>query len=243
MSSACRPTPASGNSRRGLRVVVHRREDALAVRGDAPVHAAIGAAVAEPAASRPACRHCPDRAPRSRRTSGRRAGCPVRPARLAITTEPPKSWSTRDALVRAEAVGAARAGIVPEVARRRLEHPFALAGIEVERDDGVGGVDEGDRVLLARADIEEVALLIDRRRVPDRRAGGSPHLRADAAELRLRRLVHRAAGPDLLAGLEVERDDRALRLAALIGLVDRVVDLGRRQRRVDRRPCRSPARR
>ena len=39
------------------------------------------------------------------------------------------------------------------------------------------------RVVLARADVEHVALLIDRRRSPDRRAGGTPQLRAGAIAL------------------------------------------------------------
>src|SRR6185436_20370795 len=100
--------------------------------------------------------------------------------------------------------------------------PQLLTGLHVERHDRVVGVRvRRDDVDVAGADIDRVALDVDRRGIPD------PGARR-AIEHRARRILpadrsgsfrERAGLPDLLSGCCLERDDAALERAALVSQV------------------------
>ena len=59
-----------------------------------------------------------------------------------------------------------------------LSRPFELSARHVERDEGVGSVLGRIRIAVARRRVDRVRLEIDRRRRPDRAAGGPEQLDA-----------------------------------------------------------------
>jgi hypothetical protein len=76
------------------------------------------------------------------------------------------------------ALSAARQAMFPM--SPRSNRPDDGAGIEREREDRVAGIGSRGQMIVARANVKNPPLRVDRRRRPDRDAGRSPKLRADA---------------------------------------------------------------
>ena len=99
-----------------------------------------------------------------------------------------------------------------------LLRPLDGAGVEVERDDGVGQRRGGRRVAIAGRDVERIrrgsTVGADHTAAPD-----GPHSCTPLRVLRARRrrLRNHVGAPQLIAGRGIERDDAAAERAAFIG--------------------------
>ena len=105
--------------------------------------------------------------------------------------------------------GQAKAAEIPGIARRRLEHPPALAAFQIEGDDGVGSFSRGAAQILPRADVDLRARLVHRRHAPDRCTAG----RELPAFGVITRLVGGVIGPDRLAASRIERPEKPVTAA------------------------------
>src|SRR5262245_20394200 len=83
---------------------------------------------------------------------------------------------------------------------------------------------------FARADVEEIALGIDRRRSPNGRARGTPKHFAVAAVADRFRILHRVRSPQSLTCGRIESADSAVCLAALVIVATAESDLILRDR-------------
>src|ERR1700751_4303034 len=95
---------------------------------------------------------------------------------------------------------------VEDIVGSLLLHPKPLSGGQVESDNRVRALWRRIHVCVARSHIENAALCVDGRRVPNGRAGGT-EFRMARDGLRWTRLFRdRVSLPDLLSGQRVDGD-------------------------------------